>query len=221
MTLFGLVNLSAERVAQFVVNVLAVGGGFLAGFLLTGFVVWLLDRWLTGGKAPPTLKQAARVVGGLVLALLVALIVFGSGSGWGLFGAGIGDSKGQGATDQAGDGKGGTPVTAGPEAQQPAVEQSSQVRDLPPPEQRVRVTVLGGTAVKDERFYLIDNDQPPKTFAEVTSAVGAKKAASGKAVGLEVRFSTENTLPRDHPAVTRLVRWGQEQGVTVSFPANP
>lgn len=219
MTLFGLVNLSAERVAQFVVNVLAVGGGFLAGFVLTGFVVWLLDRWLLAGKSPPQLKRAARVVGGLLLAVLVALIVFGSGSGWGLFGAGTGDSKGQGMSDQTGDGKGGTPAKAGPEAQQPAVEPSTPQRDLPPPEQRVRVTVLGGAEVKDERFYLVDDDRTPKTFAEVTAATTAKKTASGKAVGLEVRFSSDNTLPRDHPAVTRLARWAQEHGVTVSFPA--
>jgi hypothetical protein len=218
---FGLMALGAEQVAQFFVNVLAVAGGFLVGFLVTGFVVWLLDRWLTGGKSPPVLKQACRMIGGLLLAILVALIVFGSGSGWGLFGAGTGDTKGQGTTDTTGDGKGGTTSPSTPDVQQTSTAPQPPVKDVPPPDQRVRVTVLGGAAVKEERFYLVDDDRLPKTFAEVTAAVKGKKSTSGKAVGLEVRFTADNTLPRDHPAILRLTTWASQNGVTVTFPANP
>ena len=67
--------------AQFLVNCLAVGGGFLAGFILTGVLVWWIDRTFLRKQSPDPLKRAARYFGGLVVAILVALLVFGIGGG--------------------------------------------------------------------------------------------------------------------------------------------
>jgi hypothetical protein len=214
---FGFIGLDASKVAQFLVNCLAVGGGFLAGFLLTWLVTSLLDRWLTRGRTPDPFHRAARILGGLAVAIVVALVVFGQGGdGYGVGGAG--DGKGQGAGDQ----KGGDDATKPTQPISADVKPTDQPKsDAVPPEQRVRVTMLGGEDVKDERFYLLDDDRTPHTFAEVTAAVSAKKSASAKPIGVEVRFNTTNTLPRTHPAVLRVTNWAQANGVTVSFPAQP
>ena len=199
--------LSPEVVAQAAVNVLAVGGAFLAGqfFTTVGF-------WFLAPKAPPGLKRGGRLVGGAALAVLVAVIVFGHGQGWTLFGGGGGgDSKGNGPTEQKGDGTGPatTPVTA-------AVPTPATAADAAGP--KVRVTVLGGSDVKDERFYRADADAAVQTFAELTAALDARRGI-GKKFHVELLFTTANTLPRDHPAVTRLTTWATAHGVTVSFPA--
>ena len=80
----------------------------------------------------------------------------------------------------------------------------------------IRVTVLGGSDVKDEKFYQIDDDRTAKSFAEVTALVKAKKDAGGKPVGIEYRFSPNNTLPKTHPAILRLANWSDANGVKFS-----
>jgi hypothetical protein len=206
-----------SKAAQYLLRGLAVGGAFLVGYVLTWVVARLLDRSLTAGKSPSAVHKSARFLGGLLLAVIAAIFLFGPGGDGLGFGGGPGEGKGQGA----GEGKGG-------EATKPTQPISADVKspeptksDPVPPEQRVRVTMLGGEDVKDERFYLLDDDRSPRTFAEVTAAVTAKKSASAKPVGVEVRFTATNTLPRTHPAVLRLTNWAQANGVSVSFPAQP
>ncbi len=210
---FALLTFNPERVVQLVVNCLAVAGGFLAGYLLTWFVTWLLDRWLTGNKSPHQLHLAARIIGGLALAVLVALFVFGSGGGG--EGDGTGGTPGDDKTGQTGGG--GNPTVPTSNDPKPPV---TVTENPAPPEQRVRVTLLGGEDVRDERFYLVDGDRTPKAFGEVVAAVNAKKAATMKPVGVEVRFAPRNAPAQDHAAVLRLTRWAQANGVTVSFPAD-
>lgn len=215
--LFALEMLDTSKAAQYLLRGLAVGGAFLVGYVLTWVVAKLLDRSLTAGKSPSAVHKSARFLGGLLLAVIAAIFLFGPGGDGLGFGGGPGEGKGQGT----GEGKGGDatrptqPITADVKA--PDQTKAEAV----PPEQRVRVTMLGGEDVKDERFYLLDDDRTPHTFAEVTATVSAKKSASAKPVGIEVRFSATNTLPRNHPAVLRLTNWSQANGVTVSFPAQP
>lgn len=207
-TLFAL---TAEVIAQAAVNVLAVGGGFLAGQFLVGIGMWCFTP-----NAPPGLKRGCRLVGGAGLAVLVAVIVFGHGMGWTLFGGGgAGDGKGNGPTEQTGEGAG---PAAGPAVATQPTTPAPATAPEPAAGPKVRVTILGGSEVKDERFYRLDADPAAHTFAELTAILDAKKTA-GTAVRAEVVFSVANTLPRDHPAVTRLTAWAAANGVTVSFPA--
>ena len=98
---------------------------------------------------------------------------------------------------------------------------SSTSWDMPPLDERIRVLILGGEEVKAERFYVVDDAVGPKTYAEAIAAIVAKRDASlGKRVGVEIRFSTANALPQDHPAVTRLARWFRtDANLSVTFPA--
>jgi hypothetical protein len=209
---FAFVGFDTDRVVRFALNLLAVGGGFLVGHVLTGVIAWALDRWITGGKTPQGVHRVARTVGGVALGLLVALMLFGQG------GYGDGTGPGGGPTPD-GKGPGGgtaTQPTTIKDAQSPPPIPKS---DPTPPEQRVRVTMLGGSDVKDEKFYLIDDDRTPRAFADVVAAVNAKKTETKKPVGVEVRFTADNTLAENHPAVLRLISWARAHDVAVTLPA--
>lgn len=218
---FAFLDLNAGRFAQLVVNVLAVGGGFLAGFLGTGFVAWLLDRWLTGGKSPQGLKRACKTIGGVIVAVLIALMLFGHGSGWNLLGGGgPGDDNGASAPKgDGGDGKGGTPPAPAPAPPPPDVPPVPPPRTYTAPEDRVKVTLLGGEDVKEMRFYVLDDDPAPRALADVKAAVAAKRDAAMRPVGLEVRFDPKFTLPPSHPAVLQLTNWAHENKIPYTFPA--
>jgi hypothetical protein len=215
--LVAVLGFNPERASQLLVNCLAVGGGFLVGYWLTAFIAYLIDRWLTKNRAPHGLHRVARILGGLALAVLVALVVFGHGAGWTLFGGGgSGNGNSEGTTTGTNESGAKTQPTS-PAKVEPVPPPPTEAV---PPEQRVRVTLLGGEDVKGERFYLIGDDRTPHTLAEVEAAVRAKKDATDKPVGLEILFSPSNTLPRNHPAVLRLTNWAQSSGITVTFPGS-
>ena len=202
-----------ERLVQLVVNCLAVGGAFLLGQALTAAVAWLIDRQLTGGKSPHGAKRAARIIGGCILAVLTALILFGHGEGWTVLGGGTpGDANGSPTTPATGQAES-APTTAPKPITPPATRPSVPVAD------RVRITLLGGDDVKNERFYLFDADPAAKTFDEVKAALAAKKEATAGALGVEVRLAEANPLPANHPAVLRLTGWATAHGLAVTLPA--
>ena len=212
-TAFALQAFDTDRIVRFGMNLLAVGGGFLVGHVLTGVIAWALDRWITGGKTPQGVHRVARMFGGAAVALLVALLLFGQG------GYGDGTGPGGGGADPKGEGPGGGTVTQPTNRDVTPIPPVVNPKDAPPPEQRVRVTMLGGADVKEERFYLIGDDRTPKTFAEVVAAVNAKKAETNKPVGVEVRFTADNTLAQNHPAVLRVINWARANNVAVTLPA--
>ncbi|HEY2786188.1 MAG TPA: hypothetical protein VGJ05_14570 [Fimbriiglobus sp.] len=211
--MFAFLDLNPAKVAQFAVNSLAVVGGFFAGWVLFGFIAWALDRYAFLKKSPQGVKRVIRLVGGILVAILVALIVFGHGQGWTLFGGGM-----------PGDDNGGNPnpATETTSKEQKKPESSpTPAKNLPPAEATEKVTMLGGDDVKNEKFYLLDGDPAAKTFAQVTASLRAKKdGLAGKRLAVEIRFPEANVLPRDHPAVIRLARWANEAGITVTFPAD-
>lgn len=222
MTLLAFVGFNPERFAQLIVNVLAIGGGFLVGQVFSGLAAWLLDRWLTGGRSPIGLHRTIRYIGGVTLAVLVAFIVFGHGEGWTLFGGG-----GSGAQNQAdGSHSGGTSApTPSPQTPttQPETEPIIAPRVvLPTQANHVQVLMLGGEDVRHQRFYLVGTETTPKNLAEVQSFLLQRKSASKSDLGLLIRFPATNILPRTHPAVVLLSQWAQDHGIAVTFPAeNP
>ena len=219
MLLLGIVGFNPERFAQLIVNILAIGGGFLIGQFLAGFAFWMVNRWLAAGKIPNGFREATKKIGGVVLAVLVAFIVFGHGDGWTLFGGG-----GTGSQNEAeGEQSGGTPATAPNTpvtAPDPPPTPPDPVR-IPDSADLVQITVLGGDDVRDARFYLIDEDKAPRTFAEVRAALLDRKAATDSGLGLLVQFGMTNVLPRTHPAVVMLTQWATDNGVAVTFPGQP
>jgi hypothetical protein len=204
----------ASRMGQLVVNCLAIGGGFLAGWFIVAFLATLANRSVRRKGPPSKLQKATRNLGGIAAAILVAIIVFGHGQGWTFFGGGADGSSNGGETKEN---LAGTTEKPGGEKTTPV-----SVKISPPVDERIRITILGGDDVKNEAFYIIDEDAKPKTFDEAKVAiVGKRDQLTQKKVGVDIRFSAANALPQDHPAVTRLARWiRNEAALTVSFPAD-
>ncbi len=208
---FGFLDDAKDAMTEFVHNCLLVAGGFLVGYVLGGVVGWALGKWVLRQKAPDTLKKVGRPVGGVILALIVALIVFtgrGKPHGEGGEGKGAPSPDGNKSNPQ-------TPDTKVP-PNVPVVKQP----DGKPADVTVRVTVLGGEDVQGDKFYLIDDDRNPKTFAELKDAIAARKAKETGKMAVAILFPTRNALPREHPAVTRVAKWANEEaGLDVTFPA--
>lgn len=211
--MFAFLDLSPAKAAQFAVNALAVVGGFFAGWVLFGFLAWMIDRSFLAKQSPQGIKRVFRIVGGILMAILVALIVFGHGQGWTLFGGGMPRDE-----------NGGNP---NPPATQPtSTEQKKDeapptpAKNLPPADATAKVTMLGGDDVKAEKFYLLDDNPAALTYDQATTALRTKKdGLAGKRLAVEIRFTESNALPREHPAVVRLARWAADNGITVTFPA--
>jgi hypothetical protein len=204
----------ADKLATFVIKCLAVGGGFLAGFLFGWALAAALNRWVFRSKVGPQVVQLTRLVFGLVVAVLVALIIFGEGGG-GLFGHGRGEGEGKGTASE----NTSKDQPAPPKADDP--NKATTPPEARPAEVVIPVTILGGTDVRDERFYVVGTDRAPKTFAEARAAISATKAAEKRKVSLAILLSPPpNRLPLDHRAVTQLTNWAKDEaGLDVTFPA--
>ncbi|MBL8864607.1 MAG: hypothetical protein JNK93_03510 [Planctomycetia bacterium] len=198
--------LNTLRLAKLIEGALATVGAFLVGYVLVALLGWLFDKYLLKRKSPELLHRVCRLLGGLILAILVAMMLFGGGGGSG---------------DGTGDGAGTGTASPGPASNVESTDPKAVAAKVAPPvEVRVRVLVLGGTDVKDQKFYVVDDDPAPLAFADAKSAIQRKKDATAKSVGLEIRFPVQNALPRDHPAIAQLARWaGEVAGLTVTFPA--
>lgn len=210
----------SDQLAAFAVKCLAVAGGFLAGYVIGGTAAWALDRWVFAQKSPDFVKKSIRVVAGIALAVLIALIVFGEGGG-GLFGGGggAGQGEGKGTPSSTDDGRKAEQPKP-PELKQPKVDVRN-TPDIRPEDPRVRVTFLGGDAVQGNRFYLVDDDPSPKTFAELKAILLTRKKESSRPLFLLVLFPTnpKQRIDENSINVTQVTTWARnEAGVEVVWP---
>jgi len=188
-----------------VTGLLAVVGAFFVGNILTGILVWSFYRGVKKRQCNPLAMRVLRLMGGVVLALIVAAIFFGEG-GFGLRGGG--ETPGPDGLP----GKGGL-IDEGKDSKKEAnPEQKSDVSS----EERIRVTMLGEEA-KDDRFYLFEDQPQPKSFAEIKDLILQRKLTSAKPVTEIAIYTYKNTTDRANPIVTRLDKWAQEQGFHVSY----
>lgn len=213
-TLFadGLASGASNKLAEYAIKVLAVGGGFLVGYATGGLAAWALNRWVFAHKAPEQLKRVCALLGGLALAIVVALILFGSGGG-GLFGSGGGPN----GSDAVPNDKGKEPPTVTPKEEPKLVPPKVEPK---PPEARptpgdVRVAILGGADVSDGKFYLIDAVPGPKTLDELKRAIADRPKGKDEIV-LVFRFAKE-PLSDTHPEMKRLSAWVKDAKLTSRF----
>jgi len=212
LPLFAFLDDAKQSIVQFVNNCLLVAGAFLVGYILGGLIGWALGKWALKQERPDTLKRVGRPTGGIILAIIVALLVFtGMGKRWGPGGEGAGTTDDSGAKDSRRD-----------SASDPRV--SPPKLDHDPIEATVRVTVLAGAAVRSEgKYYLLDDDPAARTLAELKEAITARKAKTKGRTMLQILFSSDPNLrpPRNDPKVTDVTRWATEEaGLDVTFPAS-
>ncbi len=207
-TLFGFMSDAKEAISEFINGCLLIAGGFLVGYLLGGVIGWALGKYALRQQEPDTLKRIGRPVGGILLALIVAIIVF----------TGKGKPHGEG-----GDGKG-TPSTDPNAGKDHKTDPNTKIDpnitppkvDVKPADVTIRVTILGGTDVQNDRFYLIDDDRSPKTFTELKEAVAARRGKEKGKVALKLVLPpppNPNRLPKNHPAITQVQDWAYDEGL--------
>lgn len=210
-----------EQVAAFGIKCLAVVGGYGAGYLLGGVAAWALDRWVFARKAPDFVKQTIKILSGVALAILVALLVFGSGSGGGLFGGGGGpDGTGTGTPNPDDTGKKHEQPTPPPDPKVPKVD-APPTPAISPEDPKVRVTFLGGDAVKENRFYLVDDDPHPRTFDELKAEITKRKEGTARPMFLLVQFPTDprHRIDENSINVTQVTSWARNvAGIEVVWP---
>jgi hypothetical protein len=203
-----------ERLAVLAIKCLAVGGGFLFGYVIGLLVAKALNRWAFASKAPDTLKRLCGIVSGVLCAILVAVVVFGEGGG-GLFGSGKGTGDGDGPP-AAKDKDKGAPEPPEPKEPPKKPPEKQKPPDPKPTPGDLRVSILSGTDVKDGRFYSIEGDAAPKAFDEFCAAILARRKEAKTELTLVFRFQSE-PLSENHPAVRRVVAWVSEQKLLNRF----
>ena len=220
--MFAFLEFNGERFVQFGNNMLIIAGAFLVGYIFGWFMIWQADRWIFRRHLPGQFYQVARLVTGILFAILMAIILFGHGSGWTLFGGG-GEGNDNGETDKTGtavegEKSPGTIDSTSPKVEVPVAEETPADIDTP---NRIEITLLGGSDVKESKFYLIGDDTQPKTFTEVKDAMAGKAGNSKEPLAVVIRFRAHNRLASDHVAVIQLRDWAgpKGKGYTIIMPS--
>jgi hypothetical protein len=209
----------ADRVALLAIKCLAVAGAFLFGYFLGAAIVWGIDKWVLAKKTPDTIKKICKTLIGVIVAIIVALIVFGEG-GNGLFGGG-GGGEGKGTPNSE------SSSEQGKHSQQATRDGNVQSSPLPkPPEAKsadliIQVIIYGGSKVLDDRFYQIDGDQMLMSLKELQGAINTRKSKEKGKVAIAIRLaSDQNSASGDPRAINMVIDWAREQGLDVTLPAN-
>jgi hypothetical protein len=212
----------AHQATLLVIKLLIVAGAYLVGSVLGVLLAVALNRWVFRKRMPEVGKQLCSLICGLLLALLAALFVLGSGGDglWGGGGAGNGSGEGANSSSAPRVGNHASP-------QEETHETPSPTPSVPPLHREVstviRVTVLAGKAVREAgRFYLLDDDPNPRTFSEITEAILLRRSRTKERLTVQILFPADPNLapPQNDPKVTRLTEWvRQEAGLDVAFPS--
>jgi hypothetical protein len=196
---------------RFVMNCLAVAGGYVVGYILSGMLLVGFEKSaLKKKKLPDGLKKSVRLVAGLLIALLVALYVFrgfgSGGEGPGGPGTGVGDSK----NDKKGD-----------DPQQPPSKETTTPKPIELPKGTgertlLGVTFLGGGDVTGGRAYMLGNEK--KTFAELTEAIKIRRKEEPNGIKLIFGRSGADPVSRQSTGVIALEEWAVKENIGFEWP---
>jgi hypothetical protein len=205
--IFGLFVDDIRALFFLALRLMAAAGGFFVGWFLTTPLV-STGVWLATRKSVPRWLMAWLKLG---VGMLVALLVFwylplGTGGGGGGSGGGTGKGVGPGKGDSsgaqsAGDGSGQKDGTG------PAAKSGSATASSTPATEILTIELLGGDAVKEGRYYLIDRKQPAADSAAVGHRLDDLQA---KLAGIDVVL-TEQSVGESHQAVRLLVQMAQDR----------
>ena len=205
----GVLGFDPESVTQFFLNCLVVVGGFVVGFVLTALAAWAFDKWITHRTSPSALHKLVRYMGGLIVAILVAMYVFTNGRGSGGNGGG-GDPAA--TSPGTGNAVSTSPTTATPPTRSTRPTQTSEP---------IRITILGATYREDGKYYLLDDEDKNQVSIEgVKQHIRKRKANAVTAQNVEIRLAPPKTT-LNNPVVTMLQKWAEsELRLGVLFPVD-
>jgi len=172
--------------------VLAVAGGYMLGSVLTWVLCRLGAKMVFKRRLPERMERALRVLGGIVVAALVAWLLFRFGSGWGLGGTGSGEGEGSGGMTPNESNKGG--------AQEKKDSKPSELESVVSPVVEVRI----GKATDYPKTFWFKGD------AEGLDLAAAKKRLSDLALTVKRQPILElhvyqNSTEAGHPEVRELI----------------
>lgn len=202
---------------MFFLKLLAVAGGGVLGGAGAGAAVKRMTKFTIRKEAPQTLVLPSRIAGCVGAGLAVWLWAFGSGGsglgvGSGGLGAGGGRFLGYDPPEQTSKEK---------DAQTDRKAEAHPGTVGAPALRSARIEMLGGSRVQQDRFYIIDEQQPPRTLAEIREILLAKRNQEIDPLkGIEI-IIYEDSVAKDHPAVRELEQWARQNGLQVGmlFPA--
>jgi hypothetical protein len=181
-------------------KLMAVLGGVGVGWVVSGFFVRVTGKLLTLRQVPRPVVRFVQLLGGVALGFAVWLWVTGTGGGFGFGGGGFG-----------GGGPGGTGArTTAPDAARGKAPAGDKDKGGAGRTTSVQVTMLGGERVREDRFYLLDGEQAPRTLGELKDALQQRRQKDPDLKELVIVVE-EASVARNHPAVLDLQRWAREE----------
>lgn len=198
------VTQSVDNLTNVGINILAIIGGFIAGYIITWILVALLSKYALKRKIPRPVQLLLRYVGGLLLAILIALYVFGEGGG----GMGSPGDDGINSGDQQGEEIPDVPDPR-PEPEQQPDPQPENTEPVPKG-QRMEIIVLGGY-ISDMKYYRLVETGEEFTLQELTERI-QQKLLEPNSVLKELRIRKEGGDAGEvSPAVNALETWAKRQ----------
>jgi hypothetical protein len=198
-------------------GLLLVAGGYLIGYLAVSIVFWMCEKWVFSQKSPEFLSKIGRHIGGLVLAIIVAVFAF----------TGKGKPEGEG-----GDGKGAAVPSSTPGTKSVPTPETPAKLD-PTPELKkttvvkpgnivIRVTIYGGATVSGDRFYAFEDESQRKSLDELKKVILDRKEAEKGNVTVAILFPTNpNERPGDERVERQLKDWLEKEArLEVVFPVS-
>lgn len=164
----------------------------LFGVVVGAFAGRVLAPFVGNRRVGASLVVVCAALGGLALWLAVSRVGGKGGAG------GEGNGPGDGASKSAGQAE-------------PGQADSDRAQEDQTP--TLKITMLGGDRVKDQRFYRVDHDQP-LNWDELMSAIATRRRQNPGLKGIEILIF-KNSVDSNNPAVRELEDWGKEQQLTV------
>lgn len=196
-----------------VLKFLAILGGAAVGWFGGSVSTKAMGVALKRKQMPQPVRRMNQTLGGLLLGIATGMWVTGEGGGG--FGFGPGMGSGPGGSEPTSMEQQTAPMPATPSVQ----EGDKGGEPLQPI--TLRVTMLGGGQVRDQRFYQLEEEATPLTLAGLRDTLLERRRQKQRGIlkGLEIVITPES-VAKDHPAVRELEKWARENDlrVTMSFP---
>jgi hypothetical protein len=170
----------------------------VVGVVVGGLTGRILAGVIGSRRARLPLVAGGAALGGLVLWLAVTHV--GGGGGFGLGGgAGLGS---------------GASTATGQSPERPPPRDTAKEKN----QRHVRIALLGGKRVRDQRFYIVDKD-PPRSWDELLEVLAERRRQPGGLKSIDIVIYLDS-VDKDTPAVQDLVQWAKDNKLqfTMSFP---
>ncbi len=192
------------------VKILAVAGGALAGFFLGPPVARLLVRLAFHRPTPPSVALVSRFVGAFVLGFLIYLIPIGGGQGGGGTGGGRGAGLGPGKDNPS------TKDRGKPRPDKDRTTAKTPRKTEEPPPHVLAVQILGGAAVKQDRYYRVKMDGKAVDLTDegVRKIIEEDRKQGKRLQRLEIQMD-DDSVDATSRVVTDLEEMGKHYGLGV------